>query len=349
VRIKITAASVCHTDLYTLGGSDPEGIFPTVLGHEAAGVVESVGAGVTDVSVGDHVVPLYIPECRACKFCTSGKTNLCSVIRVTQGRGQMPDGSSRLSCRGTPLAHFMGVSAFAEYAVLAAISVAVVPRAARLDRVCLLGCGVSTGFGAVANTARVEAGATAAVFGLGAVGLAACVGLRAAGARRIIAVDVDAAKEARARALGGAAVEFLNPKTLPEGASVAAAIVEMTTEGGAGGVDYSFECVGSTALMRTALEVTHKGWGLSVIIGVAASGPEISTRPFQLVTGRTWKGTAFGGFRGRTDVPKLCEKYETGELPLDAFVTHEFAGIEALAGRAIEVMHEGALRPVITY
>jgi S-(hydroxymethyl)glutathione dehydrogenase/alcohol dehydrogenase len=272
----------------------------------------------------------------------------------------MPDGTSRLSCRGTPLAHFMGCSTFAEYAVLAAISVAVVPRAARLDRVCLLGCGVSTGFGAVLNTARVEAGATAAVFGLGAVGLAACVGLRAAGARRIIAVDVDAAKEAPARALGGPAVEFLNAAALPAGATAAATIVEMTTEGGAGGVDYSFECVGSTALMRAALECTHKGWGTSVIIGVAAAGQEISTRPFQLVTGRTWKGTAFGGYRGRTDVPKLCEQYASGALPLDAFVTHEFAGIEALAHAAAEgvaaseapaiaCMHKGALRPVVTY
>jgi S-(hydroxymethyl)glutathione dehydrogenase/alcohol dehydrogenase len=297
VRIKVVAASVCHTDLYTLSGADPEGIFPTVLGHEAAGVVESVGAGVEGVSVGDHVVPLYIPECRACKFCTSGKTNLCSVIRVTQGRGQMPDGTSRLSCKGVPLAHFMGVSAFAEYAVLAAISVAVVPRAAPLDRVCLLGCGVSTGYGAVLNTAKVEAGATAAVFGLGAVGLAVCMGLRAAGARRIIAIDLDARKEAAAKALGGDAVEFLNPSALPAGETVAARVVEMTTEGGAGGVDYSFECVGSVALMRAALECTHKGWGKSVIIGVAASGQEISTRPFQLVTGRTWMGTAFGGVR----------------------------------------------------
>ena len=258
VRIKVVATSVCHTDLYTLGGSDPEGIFPTVLGHEGAGIVESVGEGVTDVSVGDHVVPLYIPECRACKFCVSGKTNLCSVIRVTQGRGQMPDGTSRLSCRGTPLAHFMGTSTFAEYAVLAAISVAVVPKDAPLDKVCLLGCGVSTGYGAVLNTAKVEAGATAAVFGLGAVGLAVCMGLRAVGARRIIAVDIDAKKEAAARAFGGAAVEFLNPSTLPEGTKVQDAIIAATTEDGAGGVDVSFECVGSVGLMRAALECTHK-------------------------------------------------------------------------------------------
>jgi S-(hydroxymethyl)glutathione dehydrogenase/alcohol dehydrogenase len=320
-----------------------------VLGHEGAGIVESVGEGVTDVAVGDHVVPLYIPECRACKFCASGKTNLCSVIRVTQGRGQMPDGTSRLSCRGTPLAHFMGCSTFAEYAVLAAISVAVVPKGAPLDKICLLGCGVSTGYGAVLNTAKVEAGATAAVFGLGAVGLAVCMGLRAAGARRIIAVDIDAKKEAAARAFGGAAVEFLNPSTLPEGTKVQDTLIAMTTEDGAGGVDYSFECVGSVGLMRAALEATHKGWGKSVIIGVAASGQEISTRPFQLVTGRTWMGTAFGGFKGRTDVPKLCAKYASGELPLDGFVTHTFKGIEALAGPAIDVMHEGALRPVITY
>jgi S-(hydroxymethyl)glutathione dehydrogenase/alcohol dehydrogenase len=318
------------------------------LGHEGAGIVESVGEGVTSVRVGDAVVPLYIPECRACKFCRSGKTNLCSVIRVTQGRGQMPDGSSRFSCRGAPLAHFMGCSTFAEYTVLAEISCAVLPRGAPLDKVCLLGCGVSTGFGAVLNTARVPAGATAAVFGLGAVGLAVCMGLRAAGARRVICVDVDDAKAARAEAFFGSPVDFINPARLPAGARVQDAIVEMTTEDGAGGVDFSFECVGSVALMRAALECVHKGWGESVIIGVAASGQEIATRPFQLVTGRVWRGTAFGGFKGRTDVPRLADMYAKGDLQLDAFVTHTFAGIDSL-NDACAVMKQGALRPVITY
>ena len=265
VRVKMLYTSVCHTDLYTLGGSDPEGIFPAILGHEGSGVVESIGEGVTSCAVGDLVVPCYIPECRACKFCASGKTNLCSVIRVTQGRGQMPDGSPRFSVvkdgATVPLAHFMGCSTWSEYTVLAAISVAVLPAGAPLERACLLGCGVSTGYGAVHNTARVEAGATAAVFGLGAVGLAVCMGLRAAGARRIIAIDTNPEKEALARALGGAAVEFLNPKALPEGAALAPHIVALTDEGGAGGVDYSFECVGNTGLMRAALECTHKGWG----------------------------------------------------------------------------------------
>jgi S-(hydroxymethyl)glutathione dehydrogenase/alcohol dehydrogenase len=262
----------------------------------------------------------------------------------------MPDGTSRFTAmRGgvaTPIAHFMGCSTFAEYTVVAAISVAVVARDAPLEKVCLLGCGVSTGYGAVVNTARVERGATAAVFGLGAVGLAVLMGLREAGARRIIAVDVNPEKEAIARSLGGAAVEFLNPKTLPAGAALAAHIVDATTEDGAGGVDVSFECVGSTALMRTALECTHKGWGQSIIIGVAASGQEISTRPFQLVTGRSWRGTAFGGFRGRTDVPLLVKKHMDGALNLDAFITHKFEGLDKLA-EAFDVMHHGALRPIV--
>ncbi len=336
------------TDLYTLSGADPEGLFPTVLGHEGAGIVESIGEGVTEVAVGDHVVPLYIPECRTCKFCKSGKTNLCSVIRVTQGRGQMPDGTSRFSCRGTPLFHFMGCSTFSEYTVLAAISVAVVPKSAPLDKVCLLGCGVSTGYGAVLNTAHVEAGATAAVFGLGAVGLSVIMGLKAAGARRVIAIDIDEGKAALADKFFGGKIDFLNPKNLPENVKVQDRIIEMTMEDGAGGVDYSFECVGNVHLMRAALECVHKGWGQSVIIGVAASGQEIATRPFQLVTGRTWKGTAFGGFKGRTDVPLLVVKYTRGEIQLDAFVTHTFTGIQAL-NDAIETMHHGALRPVITY
>ena len=300
------------------------------------------------MAVGDHVVPLYIPECRTCKFCKSGKTNLCSIIRVTQGRGQMPDGTSRFSCRGTPICHFMGCSTFSEYTVLAAVSVAVIPKSAPLDKCCLLGCGVSTGYGAVLNTAAVPAGATAAVFGLGAVGLSVIMGLKAAGAARVIAVDIDAAKASLADQFFGGKVEFLNPKDLPEGVKVQDRIIEMTTEEGAGGVDFSFECVGSVALMRSALECCHKGWGTSIIIGVAASGQEIATRPFQLVTGRSWKGTAFGGFKGRTDVPKLVEKYTKGEIQLDAFVTHTFKGIDTL-NDAVDVMHHGALRPVIAY
>jgi S-(hydroxymethyl)glutathione dehydrogenase/alcohol dehydrogenase len=265
VRVRMLYTSVCHTDLYTLSGSDPEGIFPAILGHEGSGVVESIGEGVDSCKVGDMVVPCYIPECRECKFCRSGKTNLCSIIRVTQGRGQMPDGTSRFSCLKdgveTPLAHFMGCSTFSEYTVLAAISVAVLPQGAPMERVCLLGCGVSTGLGAVLNTAKVEAGATAAVFGLGAVGLAVCMGLKQAGARRILCVDTNPEKEALARQLGGEAVEFINPKALPEGTAMAPHIVGLTTEEGAGGVDYSFECVGLTKLMREALECTHKGWG----------------------------------------------------------------------------------------
>jgi S-(hydroxymethyl)glutathione dehydrogenase/alcohol dehydrogenase len=351
VRIRVTHTSVCHTDIYTYTGQDPEGIFPVILGHEGAGVVESIGAGVTSCAVGDSVVPLYIPECRECKFCKSGKTNLCSVIRLTQGRGVMPDGTPRFTATRdgapTPIFHFMGCSTFSEYTVVAAISVAVLPPSAPREKCCLLGCGVSTGFGAVLNTARVEPGATAAVFGLGAVGLAVVMGLKRAGAARIIAIDVNPEKEALAKQLGGAAVEFLNPAALPAGTTAAARVIELTTAEGAGGADYSFECVGSVALMRQALECTHKGWGKSVIIGVAASGQEIATRPFQLVTGRTWMGTAFGGFRGRTDVPKLCELYAKGELQLDCFVTNEFQSLGAL-GAAFECMHHGALRPVLT-
>ena len=315
-------------------------------------MVESVGPGVSGVSPGDHVIPCYTAECRACRFCTSGKTNLCSRVRATQGRGLMPDGSSRLSLAegGAAVHHYMGVSAFAEYAVCAEVSLAVVARAARLDRVCLLGCGVTTGWGAVTRTARVEAGATAAVFGLGAVGLAAVMGLRGAGAARIIAVDTNAAKEPLARALG--ATDFVNPASdVPAGKTLQQHIVEMTTLEGFGGVDYSFECVGSTALMRAALECTVRGWGKSVIIGVAPAGAEISTRPFQLVTGRQWTGTAFGGVKGRTELPLLVDEYLAGRFKLDEFVTHEFKGIGQVID-AVALMHDpklGALRPVITY
>jgi len=352
VRVKITHSAVCHTDLYTLGGEDSEAVWPVVLGHEAAGVVEAVGEGVTSVAVGDHVVPLYTAECRSCRFCVSNKTNLCSRVRATQGKGLMPDGSSRLSLAssGAALHHYMGISSFAEYAVCAEVSLAVIDKAAPLGRVCLLGCGVTAGFGAVSRTAKVEAGATAAVFGLGAVGLAAVMGLKHAKAARIIAVDTNPAKEALARSFG--ATDFVNPKTdVPAGATLQQHIVGMTMAEGFGGVDVSFECVGSVALMRAALECTVRGWGKSVIIGVAPAGTEISTRPFQLVTGRQWTGTAFGGVKGRTELPGLVAQYQRGELKLDEFVTHEFKGIEAIV-EGVRVMSDpslGALRPVITY
>jgi len=284
-----------------------------VLGHEAAGVVESVGEGVTSCAVGDHVIPLYTAECRACRFCLSRKTNLCTRVRATQGKGLMPDGTTRLSlaASGAPLHHYMGISSFAEYAVCAEVSLAVVSRAARLDRICLLGCGVTTGFGAATRTARVEAGATAAVFGLGAVGLACLMGLQRSGASRIIAVDTNPAKEALARAFG--ATDFVNPtKDVPAGTSLQQHIVAMTMNEGFGGVDYSFECVGSVALMRAALECCVRGWGKSVIIGVAPAGTEIATRPFQLVTGRVWTGTAFGGVKGRSELPALVDEYMAG-------------------------------------
>ena len=352
VRVKIVASAVCHTDLYTLGGADSEAVWPCVLGHEAAGVVEAVGEGVTSVQVGDHVIPCYTAECKTCRFCTSKKTNLCSRVRATQGKGLMPDGTSRLSLKsdGSTVYHYMGISSFAEYSVCAEVSLAVVSRAARLDRICLLGCGVTTGWGAVTHTAKVEAGATAAVFGLGAVGLAAVMGLKGSNAGRIIAVDTNPAKEALARAFG--ATDFVNPRTdVAEGTTIQQHIVNMTMAEGFGGVDYSFECVGSVALMRAALECTVRGWGKSVIIGVAPAGTEIATRPFQLVTGRQWTGTAFGGVKGRSELPGLVEDYQRGTFKLDEFVTHEFSGVDKVVD-AVHLMHDpaiGALRPVITY
>uniref|UniRef100_A0A3P8UE33 S-(hydroxymethyl)glutathione dehydrogenase n=1 Tax=Cynoglossus semilaevis TaxID=244447 RepID=A0A3P8UE33_CYNSE len=287
VRVKIVATGVCHTDSYTLSGSDPEGVFPVVLGHEGAGLVESVGEGVVDFAPGDAVIPLYVPQCRECKFCRNPKTNLCQKIRLTQGRGLMPDGTTRFSCRGQDLFHFMGCSTFSEYTVVAQISLAKVDPSAPLDKVCLLGCGITTGYGAALNTAKVEPGSTCAVFGLGALGLAAVMGCRAAGAARIIGVDVNPDKFPTAREFG--VTEVVNPRE--HNKPTQDVLAEMTD----GGVDYSFECVGNVDIMRAALEACHKGWGTSVIIGVAAAGQEISTRPFQLVTGRTWKGTAFGG------------------------------------------------------
>ena len=300
VLVRIVATGVCHTDAYTLSGEDSEGVFPAILGHEGGGIVEAIGEGVTSVQVGDHVIPLYTAECRACKFCKSGKTNLCSSVRATQGKGLMPDGTSRFSYNGEPIYHYMGCSTFSEYTVLPEVSLAVIPKEAPLEKVCLLGCGVTTGIGAVLNTAKVEEGATVAIFGLGGIGLAAIIGAKMAKASRIIAIDINPAKFEVARELG--ATDFVNPKDFAK--PIQDVIIEMTD----GGVDYSFECVGNVQLMRAALECAHKGWGESVIIGVAGAGQEISTRPFQLVTGRVWRGSAFGGVKGRTELPSYVER-----------------------------------------
>eukprot|EP01129_Flabellula_baltica_P003701 TRINITY_DN13442_c0_g1_i1.p1 TRINITY_DN13442_c0_g1~~TRINITY_DN13442_c0_g1_i1.p1 ORF type:complete len:383 (-),score=99.44 TRINITY_DN13442_c0_g1_i1:31-1179(-) len=316
VRIKVLATGICHTDDYTLSGKDPEGLFPVILGHEGGGIVESVGEGVTSVAVGDHVIPLYIPECRTCKFCTSGKTNLCSIIRNTQGAGLMPDGTSRFSCNGKQLFHFMGCSTFSEYTVVAEISVAKISTEAPLEKVCLLGCGITTGYGAAINTANVEEGSTVAIFGLGGVGLAVAQGCKERGASRIIGIDINPAKFEIADKFG--CTEFINPRDYTD--PIQNVLVQMTD----GGVDYSFECIGNVDIMRSALECTHKGWGVSVIIGVAEGGKEISTRPFQLVTGRTWKGSAFGGVRGRTELPGIVEKYMSGSLMVDEFINNVF-------------------------
>ena len=340
VLVRIVATGVCHTDAYTLSGEDSEGVFPCILGHEGGGIVEAVGEGVTSVAVGDHVIPLYTAECRQCKFCTSGKTNLCSSVRATQGKGLMPDGTTRFSYQGQPIYHYMGTSTFSEYTVLPEVSVAKIPKEAPLDKVCLLGCGVTTGIGAVLNTAKVEAGATVAIFGLGGIGLAAIIGAKMAGASRIIAIDINPSKFAIAEELG--ATDFVNPKDYDK--PIQEVIVEMTD----GGVDYSFECVGNVQLMRAALECAHKGWGESVIIGVAGAGQEISTRPFQLVTGRVWRGSAFGGVKGRTELPSYVEKSQSGEIPLDTFITHNM-GLEEI-NKAFDLMHEGkSIRTVIHF
>lgn len=340
VRIKIVATALCHTDAYTLGGSDPEGLFPCVLGHEAAGVVESVGEGVTNVEVGDHVIPCYQAFCGACKFCGSGKTNLCGSVRQWTGNGIMKaDSKTRITCDGKPIYHFMGTSTFAEYTVVHAVSVAKISKEAPLEKVGLLGCGVATGLGAVANTAKVEEGATTAVFGIGTVGLAVIEGCVIAKCARIIAVDTNPEKFELAKKWG--ATDCVNPLDHP-GKNIQDVIVEMTD----GGVDYSFECVGSVQVMRAALECCHKGWGESVVIGVAASGQEISTRPFQLVTGRVWRGTAFGGYKSRVDVPLLVERYLKGEIKLDEYITHHFTLDEINA--AFDLLHEGkCLRAVL--
>ncbi len=315
VLVRIVASGVCHTDAYTLSGVDPEGLFPAILGHEGGGIVEAVGPGVTTLKPGDHVIPLYIPECKTCKFCLSNKTNLCQRIRETQGRGLMPDGSSRFSKDGKTIYHYMGTSTFAEMTVIPEISLAKVNPKAPLDKVCLLGCGVTTGIGAVLNTAKLEAGATVAVFGLGGIGLSVIQGATMVGAKKIIAIDTNESKFDLAKKFG--ATDFLNPSKLIN-SSLVSQIVAMTD----GGVDYSFECIGSVELMRQALECCHKGWGQSIIIGVAGAGEEIRTRPFQLVTGRVWKGSAFGGVKGRSEIPGYVDRYLAGEIKIDEMVTH---------------------------
>lgn len=340
VLVRIVATGVCHTDAFTLSGDDPEGIFPSILGHEGGGIVEAVGEGVTSLEVGDHVIPLYTAECRECKFCKSGKTNLCQAVRATQGKGLMPDGTTRFSYQGQPIYHYMGTSTFSEYTVVPEISLAKIDKDAPLDKVCLLGCGVTTGIGAVLNTAKVEEGASVAIFGLGGIGLAAIIGAKMAKASRIIAVDINPAKFDIARELG--ATDFVNPKEYDK--PIQDVIVELTD----GGVDYSFECVGNVKLMRAALECCHKGWGESTIIGVAGAGQEISTRPFQLVTGRVWRGSAFGGVKGRTELPSYVQKAQKGEIPLDAFITHNMP-LEDI-NQAFDLMHEGkSIRTVIHF
>ncbi len=340
VLIRNVASGVCHTDAFTLSGDDPEGIFPAVLGHEAGAIVEETGAGVTSVKAGDHVIPLYTPECGKCKFCLSGKTNLCQAIRSTQGQGLMPDGTSRFSKNGQTIFHYMGTSSFSEYTVLPEISLAKINKAAPLDKVCLLGCGVTTGIGAVLNTAKVEPGSTVAVFGLGGIGLSVIQGAVIAKASRIIVVDINEDKFEFARQLG--ATDCINPKNYED--PVQDVLVDLTD----GGVDYSFECIGNVNTMRSALECCHKGWGESVIIGVAGAGQEISTRPFQLVTGRVWRGTAFGGVKGRSQLPEYVEKYLRGEIKIDEMITYTM-GLEDI-NKAFDLMHQGkSIRSVINF
>lgn len=340
VLVRITHTGVCHTDAFTLSGDDPEGLFPVVLGHEGGGVVVEVGTGVISVAPGDQVIPLYTAECRECKFCKSGKTNLCQKVRATQGKGLMPDGSTRFSYQGRPLFHYMGTSTFSEYTVVPEISLAKIHPQAPLDKVCLLGCGVTTGIGAVHNTAKVQAGDQVAVFGLGGIGLAVIQGARQAKAGRIIGVDTNPDKFGLATLMG--ATECINPKDFSR--PIQDVIAEMTD----GGVDFSFECIGNVQVMRAALECCHKGWGESIIIGVAGAGQEISTRPFQLVTGRVWRGSAFGGVRGRTQLPGMVEDAMRGDISLEPFITHRLP-LERI-NEAFELMHSGqSIRTVIHF
>ena len=339
VLVEIKATGICHTDHYTLSGADPEGLFPAILGHEGAGVVLECGPGVTTLKPGDHVIPLYTPECRQCKFCLSRKTNLCQLIRGTQGKGLMPDGSSRFSIDGKPLLHYMGTSTFANHTVVPEIALAKIRPDAPFDKVCYIGCGVTTGVGAVLFTAGVEAGANVVVFGLGGIGLNVIQGARMVGADRIIGIDLNPGREAMARQFG--MTHFINPKEVP---NVVDAIVQLTD----GGADYSFECIGNTTTMRQALECCHKGWGRSIIIGVAAAGQEIATRPFQLVTGRKWEGSAFGGARGRTDVPKIVDWYMDGKISIDPLITHTLK-LEDI-NHGFELMERGeSIRSVVVY
>jgi S-(hydroxymethyl)glutathione dehydrogenase/alcohol dehydrogenase len=340
VLIEIKATGVCHTDAFTLSGADPEGLFPSVLGHEGAGVVVDVGPDVKTLAKGDHVIPLYVPECRQCSYCVSGKTNLCQAIRETQGKGLMPDGTSRFSRGKQPLLHYMGTSTFSNYTVAPEIAVAKIREDAPFDKACYVGCGVTTGIGAVINTAKVQPGDNVVVFGLGGIGLNVIQGARLAGANLIVGVDVNPGKRPLAEKLG--MTQFVNPREV-EG-DLVPYLVSLT----GGGADYSFECVGDVRTMRQALECCHKGWGTSVIIGVAGAGQEISTRPFQLVTGRTWKGTAFGGAKGRRDVPKIIDWYMDGKIAIDPLITHTLPLAEI--NRAFDLMHDGAgIRTVVTF
>ena len=348
VLVEVRATGVCHTDAYTLSGKDPEGLFPAILGHEGAGVVVDVGPGVRSLKKGDHVIPLYTPECRECSYCTSGKTNLCQAIRVTQGRGLMPDGTSRFSSGKEKILHYMGTSTFSNYTVVPEIALAKIREDAPFDKVAYIGCGVTTGIGAVLNTAKVRPGDNVVVFGLGGIGLNVVQGARMAGAGMIVGVDLNPKRKALAEKLG--MTHFVNPSTLGSAGEAGGAkdivghIVELTR----GGADFSFECIGNTTVMRQALECCHKGWGTSIIIGVAGAGEEIATRPFQLVTGRVWKGTAFGGARGRTDVPKIVDWYMEGKINVDDLITHTMPLAEA--NRALSLMHDGeSIRSVLTY
>jgi S-(hydroxymethyl)glutathione dehydrogenase/alcohol dehydrogenase len=346
VLVEIKATGICHTDEFTLSGGDPEGLFPSILGHEGAGIVVDVGAGVTSVRKGDHVIPLYTPECRSCPSCLSRKTNLCTAIRATQGRGLMPDETSRFSLNGEPVLHYMGCSTFANFTVLPEIAVAKIREDAPFDKACYVGCGVTTGVGAVLNTAKVEPGATGIVFGLGGIGLNVIQGLRLAGADMIIGVDLNPSKKEWGERFG--MTHFVNPNDA--GDELVPHLVNMTKRGAdqIGGADYTFDCTGNTAVMRQALESAHRGWGVSVIIGVAAAGQEISTRPFQLVTGRVWKGTAFGGARGRTDVPRVVDWYMDGKIEIDPMITHTLSLDEINKG--FDLMHAGeSIRSVVVY